>query len=56
MTQGNDILRKHAEEAFAEELAVLSYYANAIAHWRHDSGDATNSLHVKKTAGFNDVA
>jgi glycerol-3-phosphate O-acyltransferase len=56
------VLRRLVQEsrgiyrAVPEELAVLSYYANAIAHWRHDSGDATNSLHVKKTAGFNDVA
>ena len=36
------------------ELSVLSYYANAIAHWRHDSPGANDSLHQKRNAGAND--
>ncbi|MEJ2223337.1 MAG: 1-acyl-sn-glycerol-3-phosphate acyltransferase, partial [Desulfobacterales bacterium] len=35
------------------ELSVLSYYANAIAHWRHDSPGANDSLHQKRNAGAN---
>ncbi len=33
------------------ELSVLSYYANAIAHWRHDVPGANASLHQKSNAG-----
>jgi glycerol-3-phosphate O-acyltransferase len=35
------------------ELSVLSYYANAIAHRRHDSPGANDSLHQKRNAGEN---
>ena len=38
------------------ELSVLSYYANAIAHWRHDFPGANDSLDQKRNAGAtNDV-
>jgi glycerol-3-phosphate O-acyltransferase len=39
-----------------EEADVMSYYANAIAHWRHGCGGNSDPLHPKKTAGVNHVA
>jgi glycerol-3-phosphate O-acyltransferase len=39
-----------------EEVDVLSYYANAIAHWRHGRGGGSDPLKPKKTVGVNDVA
>ena len=38
------------------ELGVLSYYANAIAHWRHDFPGANGPLHQKSNAGANNGA
>jgi glycerol-3-phosphate O-acyltransferase len=35
------------------ESGVLSYYANAIAHWRHDFPGAQDALHQKREAGAN---
>jgi glycerol-3-phosphate O-acyltransferase len=35
------------------ESGVLSYYANAIAHWRHDFPGTKDSLHQKRKAGAN---
>ncbi|MGD2036810.1 MAG: hypothetical protein PVH28_02940, partial [Desulfobacterales bacterium] len=42
--------------AVPEEVDVLSYYANAIAHWRHDPAGSSDPLHPKKTVGANHVA
>jgi glycerol-3-phosphate O-acyltransferase len=39
-----------------EEVDVLSYYANAIAHWRHGCGTGSDPLHPKKAVGVNHVA
>jgi glycerol-3-phosphate O-acyltransferase len=55
------VLRRLVEEsqgiyrAVPTELDVLSYYANAIAHWRHGPADANDPLHQKKNAGAEDV-
>jgi len=35
------------------ELGVLSYYANAIAHWRHGSPGDTDPPHHKRKTGAN---
>jgi glycerol-3-phosphate O-acyltransferase len=42
--------------AVPEEVDVLSYYASAIAHWRHDPAGSSDPLHPKKTVGVNRVA
>jgi glycerol-3-phosphate O-acyltransferase len=53
------VLRRLVQESqgiyrtIAAELSVLSYYANAIAHWRHDSPGINDSLHQKRNAGAN---
>ncbi len=39
-----------------EEVDVLSYYANAIAHWRNGCGGGSDPLHAKKAVGAKDVA
>jgi hypothetical protein len=39
-----------------EEVDVLSYYANAIAHWRHGSAGNDDPLLRNKAAGVNHVA
>jgi glycerol-3-phosphate O-acyltransferase len=38
-----------------EEMDVLSYYANAIAHWRHTSAGVNDSQDRKKNDGVNHV-
>ena len=56
------VLRRLVEESqgiyriVAEEVDVLSYYANAIAHWRHDPAGSNDPLHPKKTVGVKHVA
>jgi hypothetical protein len=55
------VLRRLVEEsqgiyrAVPTELDVLSYYANAIAHWRNGPADDNDPLHQKKNAGANNV-
>jgi glycerol-3-phosphate O-acyltransferase len=39
-----------------EEVDVLSYYANAIAHRRQGCSDGSGPPHLKKTVGVNHVA
>jgi len=39
-----------------EERNILSYYANAIAHWRHWPAEADDSQFQKKAAGVDHVA
>jgi glycerol-3-phosphate O-acyltransferase len=56
------VLRRLVEESqgiyrtVPEEVNVLSYYANAIAHWRHGPAGTNGPLHPKKTVGVNHVA
>jgi hypothetical protein len=38
-----------------EEKDVLSYYANAIAHWRYDPEGANDGLHSNEAAGADNV-
>jgi glycerol-3-phosphate O-acyltransferase len=55
------VLRRLVQEsrgiyrAVPEELAVLSYYANAIAHWRCAPAGANDTLDRKKDVGVNHV-
>jgi glycerol-3-phosphate O-acyltransferase len=39
-----------------QEKDLLSYYANAIAHWRHGPAGTHDPLHRNKAAGANHVA
>ena len=56
------VLRRLVQESqgiyspIPEELGVLSYYANAIAHWRQNSPGANGPLHQKRNAGANNGA
>jgi len=56
------VLRRLVQEsqgiyrAVPAEMDVLSYYANAIAHWRHTPAGANGPLHQQKTVGVNNVA
>jgi len=56
------VLRRLVQESrgifriIPEEMDVLSYYANAIAHWRHAPAGADDSLDRNKNPGVNHVS
>jgi glycerol-3-phosphate O-acyltransferase len=56
------VLRRLVQESrgifriIPEEMDVLSYYANAIAHWRHAPAGADDSLDRNKNLGVNHVS
>ena len=56
------VLRRLVQESqgifriIPEEMDVLSYYANAIAHWRHAPAGTDDSLDRNKNLGVNHVS